>query len=108
MNATESTAVPRPSTDGALLRYRVMAYLVGTLLVILVLGVIVDNRTIEVVLGTAHGYLYMVLLLTIADLWRRRRFPVRTVLLVALAGTVPFLSFVAERMVTERVRDGRY
>ncbi len=97
-----------PQTGGALLRYRVMAYVVGTLLVVLVGGVIAGNRTIEVVLGTAHGYLYLVLLLTIADLWRRRRFPLKAVVLVALAGTVPFLSFYAERQITERVRDGRY
>jgi integral membrane protein len=107
LTAAESTAA-RPTTEGALLRYRVMAYLVGTLLVILVVGVIVSNRTIEVVLGTAHGYLYMVLLLTIADLWRRRRFPVKAVVLVALAGTIPLLSFYAERQITARVRDGRY
>jgi hypothetical protein len=44
----------------------------------------------------------------VADLWRRRRFPVVAVLLVALAGTIPFLSFVAERQVTARVRDGRF
>jgi integral membrane protein len=107
VSALEPTAV-RPTADGALLRYRVMAYVVGTLLVILVIGVIIDNRTIEVVLGTAHGYLYMVLLLTIADLWRRRRFPLKAVLLVALAGTIPLLSFYAERQITARVRDGRY
>jgi integral membrane protein len=97
-----------PATEGALLRYRVMAYLVGTLLVVLVFGVVIGNRTIEVVLGTAHGYLYMVLLLTIADLWRRRRFPLQAVVLVALAGTIPFLSFYAEHEITKRVRDGRY
>lgn len=91
-----------------LLRYRVMAYVVGTLLVILVFGVIIDNRTIEVGLGTAHGYLYLVLLITIGDLWRRLRFPPKWVVAVALAGTVPFLSFVAERAVTSRVRDGRF
>lgn len=102
------TTATEPRTDGALLRYRVLAYVVGTLLVVLVFGVIIDNRTIEVVLGTAHGYLYMGLLLTIADLWRRRRFPLVWVLLVALAGTIPFLSFVAERQVTARVRDGRF
>lgn len=106
MTSLTPTAVK--TTDGALLRYRVMAYVVGTLLVILVGGVIVSNRTIEVVLGTAHGYLYMVLLLTIADLWRRRRFPLKAVVLVALAGTIPFLSFYAERQITARVRDGRY
>ena len=96
------------NSEGALLRYRVMAYVVGTLLVVLVFGVIISNRTIEVVLGTAHGYLYMVLLLTIADLWRRRRFPLKAVVLVALAGTIPFLSFYAERQITAHIRDGRY
>jgi integral membrane protein len=101
------------STDGALLRYRVMAWVVGTLLVVLVcvavpLKYFADSPTLTTVLGIAHGYLYLVLIITIADLWRRRRFPVKAVLLVALAGTVPFLSFVAEREVTARVRDGRY
>lgn len=107
-STTEAT-----TTDGALLRYRVMAYVVGTLLVLLVCVAVPlkywgDSATLVHVLGVAHGYLYMALLLTIADLWRRRRFPLQAVLLVALAGTVPFLSFVAERQVTERVRDGRF
>lgn len=103
-----TTAVLANDQDGALARYRVMAYLVGTLLVILVIGVIINNHTIEVVLGTAHGYLYMVLLLSIADLWRRRRFPLLAVVLVALAGTIPLLSFYAERQITTRIRDGRW
>jgi integral membrane protein len=104
-----------PATDGALLRYRVMAYVVGTLLVLLVcvavpLKYAADQPTLTTVLGIAHGYLYMTLLLTVADLWRRRRstFPLQWVVLVALAGTIPFLSFVAERQVTARVRDGRF
>jgi integral membrane protein len=90
-----------------------MAYVVGTLLVLLVCVAVPlkywgDESTPVTVLGIAHGYLYMTLLLTIADLWRRRRFPLVAVLLVALAGTIPFLSFVAERQVTARVRDGRF
>ena len=100
-------------TDPAVLRYRVMAYVVGTLLVALVcvampLKYAADSPTLVSILGGAHGWLYAVLLVTIGDLWRRRRFPIKAVVLVALAGTVPFLSFVAERMVTERIRDGRY
>jgi integral membrane protein len=109
-----STTEPTPAVQesapggGALVRYRVMAYVVGTLLVVLVFGVVIDNHAIEKYLGIAHGYLYMVLLLTIGDLWRRRRFPFKVVPLVALAGTIPFLSFVAEHMVTARVHDGRF
>ena len=103
----------KPEAAGALLRYRVMAYVVGTLLVLLVcvavpLKYFADSPEMTTALGIAHGYLYMALLLTVADLWRRLRFPLVAVVLVALAGTVPFLSFVAERKVTERVRDGRY
>ena len=109
----EKTPAVALDTGGALLRYRVMAYLVGTLLVVLVcvavpLKYVADQPTLTSVLGVAHGYLYVVLLLAIADLWRRRRFPLSWVVFVALAGTVPFLSFVAERAVTARVRDQRF
>lgn len=106
--AEDLATAPVVPGGGALLRYRVMAYVVGTLLVVLFVGVVIDNHAITTYLGTAHGYLYMVLLLTIGDLWRRRRFPFKVVPLVALAGTIPFLSFVAEHMVTARVHDGRF
>jgi len=110
---TGTTQASAPATAGALLRYRVMAWVVGVLLALLVcvavpLKYFADEPEMVHVLGVAHGYLYMALLLTIADLWRRRRFPLSAVLGVALAGTVPFLSFVAERAVTARVHDGRF
>jgi integral membrane protein len=93
----------------ALLRYRVMAYLVGTLLVVLTcVGLPLkygygDDR---VVLWTAipHGWLYMALLITAFDLGRRAKWSWRRLILIALAGTVPFLSFVAERSATKDVR----
>ena len=107
-----TTALTNTSA-GALLRYRVMAYVVGTLLVVLVcvavpLKYAADQPTLTTVLGIAHGYLYMTLLIAIADLWRRLRFPLTVVVLVGLAGTIPFLSFVAERKVTACVRSGRF
>jgi integral membrane protein len=93
----------------ALLRYRVMAYVVGTLLVVLTcVGLPLkygygDDR---VVLWTAipHGWLYMALLITAFDLGRRAKWSWGRLLLIALAGTVPFLSFVAERSATKDVR----
>lgn len=93
----------------ALLRYRVMAYVVGTLLVVLTcvgLPLKYWYHDDTVVLWTAipHGWLYMVLLLTAFDLGRRARWSFRRLLLIALAGTVPFLSFVAERSATRDVR----
>jgi hypothetical protein len=50
----------------------------------------------------------MVMLVAVGDLWRRRRFPLSGVVLVAVSGLVPFLTFVAERQVTTRIRDGRF
>lgn len=98
-----------PGVAGALHRYRIMAWVVGCLLVALVCvamplkyGLGMPRPTSYI--GVAHGWLYMVLLLTAYDLGRRVRWPWRNLLLIALAGTVPFLSFVAERWVTRHVR----
>jgi integral membrane protein len=93
----------------ALIRYRVMAYVVGTLLVVLVcvavpLKYFADDDRLVTYAGIAHGWLYMVLLISAADLGRRARWTWKRLLLIALAGTVPFLSFVAERSATKDVR----
>lgn len=92
----------------ALLRYRVMAYLVGTLLVVLTcvglpLKYGYDDDTVVLWTAIPHGWLYMILLLTAFDLGRRARWSWGRLLLIALAGTVPFLSFVAERSATRDV-----
>ena len=93
----------------ALLRYRIMAYIVGCLLVVLMcVGLPLEywggNKTVVVYTAIPHGYLYMVLLLTALDLGRRAHWSWTRLLLIALAGTVPFLSFVAERSATKDVR----
>lgn len=93
----------------AWIRYRVMAYLVGTLLVVLVcVGLPLKYLAgiPEVVTYTAipHGYLYMLLLITAFDLGRRAKWSWTRLILIALAGTIPFLSFVAERSATANVR----
>jgi integral membrane protein len=96
----------------ALNRYRVIAYIVGVaLLVLTVVGVPLKyawNQPIIVqTVGPAHGFLYMVYLLAAFDLGRRSNWPLRRMGLVMLAGTVPFVSFYAERVVTRwaRVRE---
>lgn len=94
----------------ALTRYRVLAYVVGVGLVILVcvgvpLRYLAGFPAVVEVVGPLHGFLYLVYLLSVADLSIRARWwPVRTIL-VMLAGTVPFLSFVAERATTRGVQD---
>ena len=95
------TADQAPGVRGALLRYRVMAYVVGVLLVVLVLvglplKYLGGNGIVVTITGVPHGWLYMVLLVTAYDLGRRVHWPWGRLLLIALAGTVPFLSFWAE------------
>ena len=93
----------------ALIRYRIMAYTVGVLLVVLVcVGVPLkyfgDNDTVVTWTAIPHGWLYMLLLITAFDLGRRARWSWKRLILIALAGTIPFLSFVAERSATKDVR----
>ena len=98
-----------PAIRSALLRYRVMAYVVGVLLVVLVcvglpLKYIWGDGRVVVWTGMPHGWLYMVLLITAYDLGRRVKWSIKWFLLIMAAGTVPFLSFVAEHFATKNVR----
>ncbi len=91
---------------GTVLRYRVMAYITGVVLVILCFaGIplqIAGHPALVNLVGTVHGILYMIYLVTAALLaWKLRLAPVPTVL-VLLAGTVPILTFVVERWMTRR------
>ncbi len=93
----------------ALIRYRVMAYTVGTLLIVLTLvglplKYIYGDDTVVLWTAIPHGWLYMVLLITAFDLGRRAKWSLWRLLAIALAGTVPFLSFVAERSATKDVK----
>jgi len=90
-----------PKVRAALIRYRVMAYTVGVLLILLMLVAVPmkyighDDRWVTW-FGVPHGWLYMLLILSAIDLGRRVKWSIRNVIGIALAGTVPFLSFVAE------------
>jgi integral membrane protein len=104
----------RPAGRGipaALIRYRTMAYIVGVMLILLTLVAIPiqiwgHNEGPVSVIGTAHGFLYCVYLLAAFDLALRARWTAKGTVLVLLAGTIPFLSFVAERIVTRKTRAG--
>lgn len=62
-----------------------------------------DNPSAMNVIGPSHGFLYVVYLLATFDLARRVRWGLGRVVLVALAGTIPFLSFYAERKVSHEL-----
>lgn len=108
------------NSDSAVLkRYQVMAWIVGTLLIVLVLiGVplkylLADGSSpqhvgelITTYLGIAHGWLYMIFLVAAAMLARSERWTPAFTITTLLAGTVPIVSFWAERRATAMVRAG--
>jgi len=102
---------------GTLLRYRVMATVVGVLLVILILvGVplkyfLADGSSLQELgdhiteyLGVAHGWLYMVFLVTALLLARKASWSIGFTAVTLLSGTVPLLSFWAEHRATAAVK----
>ena len=91
---------------GTVLRYRVMAYITGVVLMILCfvgipLQIAGYPATVSVV-GTVHGILYMIYLVTAALLAWKLRLAIVPTVLVLLAGIVPILTFVVERWMTRR------
>ncbi|WDZ84943.1 DUF3817 domain-containing protein [Micromonospora cathayae] len=92
----------------ALTRYRVIAWIVGVVLILLVvIGMPLkygfDEPVVVETIGPAHGFLYMVYLVAAFDLARRAEWSLKRMALVMLAGTVPFVSFYAERRVSRWV-----
>lgn len=94
----------------ALIRYRVIAYVVGVVLLVLVLVAVPikyiggDPALVKAV-GPIHGFLYMAYLLLAYDLARRNSWALGPTVLLLLAGTIPFVSFVAERRVTRMLSE---
>jgi integral membrane protein len=91
-----------------------MAWVTGTMLLVLCLEMVlkyvvhaggVDPATgsPEPVLGTwvaiAHGWIYVVYLATVVQLWSAMRWSLGRLATMALAGVVPVMSFVLERRV---------
>lgn len=108
----------------ALLRYRAMANIVGVLLIILVLvglplhyGYLLFpdllpmggnawqlGADISKYLGVAHGWLYMIFLIMAFWLSRKARWDLGFTTVTLICGTIPILSFWAERRATRQVR----
>ncbi|HEY5110574.1 MAG TPA: DUF3817 domain-containing protein [Acidimicrobiales bacterium] len=98
---------------GAVLRYRVMAYVVGTALLVLTAIVILKYgfalrspmKTPEKIVAPVHGYLYVVYLIVAADLARRAKWGIGRIVLVVCSGFVPFLAFVVEHRVYRQMQE---
>lgn len=86
-------------------RYRLLAYIVGVGLVVLVfVGVPLKYGAhfpyIAKYVGMLHGFLYLVYCLACLELALRYRLKPVRLFFMAAAGFVPFLSFVVERKTT--------
>jgi len=99
---------PLMSMNAALLRYRVMAYVVGIGLAVLVfVGIplqVAGYKQVVQIVGPIHGVLYIVYLIVALDLSRRARFSLLEFLAMVGAGLLPILAFVCEHFITKRVK----
>jgi integral membrane protein len=97
------------TVHGALTRYRVMAFVVGTALIALTIVIVFQAagykvKLAEEIVAPVHGYLYLVYLAAAADLARRAHWKLGRILMVAAAGFVPTLAFIVEHRVYQQMQ----
>jgi len=101
--------------SGALLRYRIMAWVTGVVLAALTIWLVVGYGFMDYsgdatkpalyrYLWMAHGWLYVIYFIVGVDLCFRVKYSVPKTLGVLIAGTVPFASFFVEHYVTKDLR----
>ncbi len=95
----------------SLLAYRILAFATGIVLLTGTITLIIQDvghvdsiKTGVGLLWVGHGYLYLLYVIATVNLGFKLRWNFVRVILVALAGTVPTMSFVAEHIVTKQVR----
>ena len=90
----------------AVLRYRVMAYVTGVVLIVLCfVGIplqVAGHPAVANDVGVVHGILYIIYLIAAWLLARRLGLAVKPTVIMLLAGTVPVMTFIVERWVTRR------
>ena len=95
--------------EAAVLRYRVMAYVTGVVLVVLCfVGIplqVAGHPAVASDVGVVHGILYIIYLAAAWLLARRLGLAVKPTVIMLLAGTIPIMTFIVERWVTRRFID---
>jgi len=104
--AGRSPVVP-PKIMSAFKRYKVAAFVVGWGLLILcaamVLKYVFDMGAAVAIWGPIHGALFVVYVIIAFDLAYKDRWSPLGTIWVLIAGTIPFVSFIAERQVQRKV-----
>ena len=95
--------------SSALGRFRTMAIICGFNLILLVIYMIAkyafhafDKGNPFIFIPIAHGYFYIIYILTVLQLSVQKRISFPTVLALIAAGTIPGASFVAERKIVKK------
>ena len=99
----------QPST-AVLTRFRLMAILCGVNLLLLIFGYMpakylfdaVETNKWLISIPNAHGYLYIVYILTALQIGVQKKMSLPIILALIAAGTLPFASFVAERRIVKK------
>ena len=90
----------------AVLRYRVMAYITGVVLIVLCfVGIplqVAGHPAVANDVGVLHGILYIIYLVCAWILSRKLRLANGPTVIMLLAGTIPIMTFIVERWVTRR------
>lgn len=89
-----------------------MAFVVGTALVLATAALAIRHTTNPEIaqaswygtLWMAHGYLYMIYLIATFNLSLKRNWKLPKMLVVMMAGTIPFMSFIAEARLAKEVQ----
>lgn len=107
MTDTSTGAIKDPeAARKALTFFKVMAFAVGVGLLVLVAEMVLrygfDNHVLDW-WPQPHGFIYIVYVVATANLGFKVGWPLGRMVLVMLAGVVPFLSFWAERKVAAEV-----
>jgi integral membrane protein len=93
----------------AVLRYRVMAYITGTVLIVLCfVGIplqVAGHPVVANDVGVVHGILYIIYLVCAWILSRKLELATKPTVIMLLAGTIPVMTFIVERWITRRFID---
>jgi integral membrane protein len=90
----------------AVLRYRVMAYVTGVVLIVLCfVGIplqVAGKPAVANDVGVVHGILYIIYLVNAWILSRKLALANKPTVIMLLAGTVPIMTFIVERWISRR------
>ncbi|GEM_PF-248191 len=104
----------KAKVEQALSIYRIMAWVTGTMLLVLCVEMVLKyivklNGFGEPVFGSwvaiLHGIIYVLYLVSVFNLWSHMRWSFGRLVFLGIAGVVPILSFILERKATHWVEE---